>query len=130
MEVPWANRVCQHSSSAAIDDAGHMVFDSSDSESHQCHHPSLFTRGSRSLSEFMDQDPTEVAAFVFERKKSCLASDMTVWLASRFYDKSYESEIQNSILSSPERNLRTEFVTTNFSYQVKVFSVRSVHTCT
>ena len=37
-------------------------------------HPSLFTtRGSRSSSDFMDQDPTEVAAFVSECKKSCSA---------------------------------------------------------
>ena len=63
-------------SSAAIDDADHMVFDCSALESHRWNHPSLFTtRGSRSLSDFMDQDPTEVAAFVSECKKSCLALD-------------------------------------------------------
>ena len=74
VEVPRADRVCQRCSSAAIDDADHMVFDCSALESHRWNHPSLFTtRGSRSLSDFMDQDPTEVAAFVSECKKSCLA---------------------------------------------------------
>ena len=72
--VPRADRVCQRCSSAAIDDADHMVFDCSALESHRWNHPSLFTtRGSRSLSDFMDQDPTEVAAFVSECTKSCLA---------------------------------------------------------
>ena len=28
---------------------------------------------SRSLTDFFDQDPTELAAFVYERKKSCTA---------------------------------------------------------
>jgi hypothetical protein len=74
VEVPRADRVCQRCSSAAIDDAVHMVFDCSALESLRWIHPSLFTTiGSRSLSDFMDQDPTEVAAFVSECKKSCLA---------------------------------------------------------
>ena len=51
VEVPRADRVCQRCSSAAIDDADHMVFDCSALESHRWNHPSLFTtRGSRSLS--------------------------------------------------------------------------------
>ena len=58
----------------AIDDAIHMVFYCSALGSQRLNHPSLFTTiGSRSLSDFMDQDPTEVAAFVSECKKSCLA---------------------------------------------------------
>ena len=74
VEVPRADRVRQRCSSAAIDDADHMVFDCSALENLRWNHPSLFTtRGSRSLSDFMDQDPTEVAAFVSECKKSCLA---------------------------------------------------------
>ena len=74
VEVPRADRVCQRCSSEAIDDAVHMVFDCSALESHRWNHPTLFTtRGSRSLSDFMDQDPTEVAAFVSDCKKSCLA---------------------------------------------------------
>ena len=74
VEVPRADRVCQRCSSAAIDDADHMVFDCSALESHRWNHPSLFTtRGSRSMSDFMGQDPTEVAAFVYDCKKSCLA---------------------------------------------------------
>ena len=72
--VPRADRVCQRCSSAAIDDAVHMVFDCSALETHRWNHPSLFTtRVSRSLIHFMDQDPTKVAAFVSECKKSCLA---------------------------------------------------------
>ena len=54
--------------------ADHMVFDCSALESHRWNHPSLFKRRtSRSLSAFMDQDPTEVAAYVSECKQSCLA---------------------------------------------------------
>ena len=74
VEVPRADRVCQRCSSAAIDDAVHMVFDCLALESHRWNYPSLFTTiGLRSLSDFMDQDPTEMAAFVSECKKSCLA---------------------------------------------------------
>lgn len=73
MEVPRDARVCQRCSSSAIDDAEHMVFDCSALEMQRWKHPSLFSRESRILSEFMDQDPTEVAAFVYECKKSCKA---------------------------------------------------------
>ena len=69
--VPREARLCQRCSSAAIDDAEHMVFDCSALEDNRWNHPSLFLRDSRSLSEFMDQDPTEVAAFVYECKKAC-----------------------------------------------------------
>lgn len=71
--VPREERLCQRCSSAAIDDAEHMVFDCSALEDHRWNHPSLFLRDSRSLSDFMDQDPTEVAAFVYECKKACKA---------------------------------------------------------
>ena len=64
--MPREERLCQRCSSAAIDDAEHMVFDCSALEG-------LFLRDSRSLSDFMDQDPTEVAAFVYECKKACKA---------------------------------------------------------
>ena len=67
--VPREERLCQRCSSAAIDDAEHMVFDCSALEDHRWNHPSLFLRDSRSLSDFMDQDPTEVAAFVYECKE-------------------------------------------------------------
>ena len=51
-----------------------MVFDCSALESHRWNHPTLFkTRVSRSLSDIMDKNPMEVAAFVSECKKSCLA---------------------------------------------------------
>ena len=51
-----------------------IVFDCSALEIHRWNHPSLFTtRVSRSMSDFVDQDPTEVAAFVYECKKACLA---------------------------------------------------------
>ena len=53
----------------------HMVFDCSALESHRWNHPSLLTvRGSRSLSDFMDQDPTDVAAFVFRMQEVLLGS--------------------------------------------------------
>ena len=68
-----AERVCQRCSSSATDDVEHMVFDCSALESHRWNHPSLFTRESRSLTDFFDQDPTELAAFVYECKKSCIA---------------------------------------------------------
>jgi hypothetical protein len=72
--VQRAARVCQRCSSSAIDDVEHMVFDCSALETHRWDHPSLFVRRSRSVSDFMAQDPTELAAFVYECKKSCLAA--------------------------------------------------------
>ena len=71
--VERVDRVCQRCSSSAIDDVEHMVFDCSALETQRWNHPSLFISGSRSLSDFMDQDPTEVAAFVYECKKFCVA---------------------------------------------------------
>ena len=63
----------QRCSSSATDDAEHMVFDCSALESYRWNHPCLFIRDSRSLTDFFDQDPTKLAAFVYECKKSCTA---------------------------------------------------------
>ena len=73
VEVPRAERICQRCSSAAIDDAEHMVFDCSALETHRWNHCSLFTQEARSLSDFLAQDPTEVSAFVYECKMACKA---------------------------------------------------------
>ena len=67
------DRVCQRCSSSAVDDVDHMVFDCAALEVQRWNHPSLFTQESRCLSDFMAQDPTEVAAFVYECKKACMA---------------------------------------------------------
>ena len=56
-----------------MDDAHHMVFDCVSMDSIRWNHPSLFISGSRSLDVFMVQNPAEVAAFVYECKKACLA---------------------------------------------------------
>ena len=58
-----------------MDDASHMVFDCVAMGSILWNHPSLFRNGpgSRSLDVFMVQNPAEVAAFVYECKKACLA---------------------------------------------------------
>ena len=65
------DRVCQRCSSSAVDDIDHMIFDCSALEGCRWNHPSLFAQDTRSLSDFMAQDPTEVAAFVYECKKAC-----------------------------------------------------------
>ena len=68
VEIPRADGVCQRCSSAAIDDADHIIIDCSALESHRWNHLSLFTtRGSRSSSDFMDQDPMK--GFVCKCKK-------------------------------------------------------------
>ena len=60
-----AERVCQRCSSSALDDVEQMVFDCSALESHRWNHPILFTGEPRSFSDFFDQDPRELAAFVY-----------------------------------------------------------------
>ena len=64
-------RTCHRCSSNSVDDEEHMVFDCAALEGQRWNHPSLFSSGSRSLREFMAQDPTEVAAFVWECHKAC-----------------------------------------------------------
>ena len=64
-------RTCHRCSSNSVDDEEHMVFDCAALEGQRWNHPSLFSSGSRSLRDFMAQDPTEVAAFVWECHKAC-----------------------------------------------------------
>ena len=73
--VPHEERVCRRCSGNFMDDASHMVFDYVAMGSIRWNHPSLFRNGpgSRSLDVFMVQNPAEVAAFVYECKKACLA---------------------------------------------------------
>lgn len=53
-----AECACQRCNCGAMEDEEHLIFDCSASRNHRWNHSSLFTRGSRSLSNFMVQDET------------------------------------------------------------------------
>ena len=64
-------RICQRCGSNAVDDEEHMLFDCSALEQERLQHPSLFYRDGLSLADFMAQDPTEMAAFVYDCFNAC-----------------------------------------------------------
>ena len=65
------HRLCQRCGSNAVDDEEHMIFDCAALESKRYKHSSLFGRDGLSLADFMEQDPTVVAAFVYDCFKAC-----------------------------------------------------------
>ena len=71
--VPREERVCRRCNGNVVDDAHHMVFDCNSIDVIRWNHPSLFISRSQSLEVFMGQNPVEVAAFVYDCKKTCLA---------------------------------------------------------
>jgi hypothetical protein len=60
------HRICQRCGSNSVDDEEHMLFDCTAREEERLEHPSLFERNDLSLADFMAQDPTEMAAFVYD----------------------------------------------------------------
>ena len=54
-----------------MDDEEHMLFDCTALEQERLEHPSLFERGGLSLADFMAQDPTEMAAYVYDCFNAC-----------------------------------------------------------
>jgi hypothetical protein len=62
--VPRSERVCQRCHSGAVDDEEHMIFRCSAHSTLRLQNASLFSPWPDSLSTFMGQDPTIVAAFV------------------------------------------------------------------
>ena len=80
--VPREERVCRRCSGDVMDDAHHKVFHCVSMGSIRWNHSSLFINGpgSRPLKVFMVQKSAEVAAFVYECKKACLAMTSSVRL--------------------------------------------------
>lgn len=65
------HRICQRCGSNSVDDEEHMLFDCTALEEERLEHPSLFERNDLSLADFMAQDPTEMAAFVYDCFNAC-----------------------------------------------------------
>ena len=64
-------RLCERCGAHAVDDEEHMLFDCAALEQQRRQHPSLFVRNEMPLADFMGQDPTELAAFVYDCYQAC-----------------------------------------------------------
>ena len=71
--VSRQERLCERCGANAVDDEEHMLFACTALEQQRRQHPSLFVRNALSLAEFMGQDPTQVAAFVYSCYQACEA---------------------------------------------------------
>ena len=68
--VPRDQRTCQRCHNGEVDDETHMVFRCAALSAQRRRHPQLFSPWPDSLRGFMGQDPTAVAAFVYECYKA------------------------------------------------------------
>ena len=68
--VPRDQRTCQRCHNGEVDDETHMVFRCAALSAQRRRHPQLFSPWPDSLCGFMGQDPTAVAAFVYECYKA------------------------------------------------------------
>ena len=64
-------RLCERCGAHAVDDEEHMLFDCAALEQQRRQHSSLFVRNEMPLADFMGQDPTELAAFVYDCYQAC-----------------------------------------------------------
>ena len=69
--VSRQERLCERCGANAVDDEEHMLFDCTALEQQRRQHPSLFVRSALPLADFMGQDPTELAAFVYSCYQAC-----------------------------------------------------------
>ena len=68
--MPRDQRTCQRCHNGEVDDETHMVFRCAALSTQRRRHPQLFSPWPDSLRGFMGQDPTAVAAFVYECYKA------------------------------------------------------------
>ena len=69
--VEREQRLCQRCEESAIDDVEHLNSDRTCLKAEQQKHQSLFARGRVDLADISEQDPIELAAFVYNCLKAC-----------------------------------------------------------
>ena len=63
--------LCQSCEVSSVDDVEHMILDCSRLEAERQKHQSLSARGRVEHADFFEQDPIELAAFVYKEFKAC-----------------------------------------------------------